>query len=410
MTSESVPVWRVRVDDVPSLVGAILDPGRRHSLTIVSPASDTDQPRICVDELVDKVARLPTDVVVLDSMTASTALSDSISTAFHCYGGSVRVVMPNARVTDHFRRHPLLLIYPEDDRQLSLRRVVDAVERTPTVIPHAPAAPDVATIRPPSPGGWQVPKPGPRPAPPSAAQPAEAAPVTLPSVTPPPATSPSPAPETSGDAGVPLHTVFGLSDIEAVVSRAVARTLEEQLGGPSSATEHERSRADTAEEQLEAANSRIARLEAEVRTLHAVSAAAAGELPQVFSDAEQQLRWEVDQVWLTGIPEPQRHERPIATSWSVGPAFLAGLDDPVVPRRKVLGVVMAILRGDGWTEYTTHQFLESKAGKPRTSPTGTAVWRTYVKQSTPQAPRLTWWQNPDGSFHFDHVGAHDDLI
>lgn len=159
----SPTVWHVTTEDVSALVEAILNPTRLHSLALVSPAGDTGQPRIDVDALVDSVRNLPPDVVVLESMAASERLSDSISEAFHCYGGSVRVVMPQARVTDHFRRHPLLLIYPTDDPKVSLRRVVEAAERTPVRMSEPPAPhpePKTGPALPVDPSR-PIPKPGP---------------------------------------------------------------------------------------------------------------------------------------------------------------------------------------------------------------------------------------------------------
>lgn len=394
-------VWRVTPEDVPMLVEVILNPTRLHSLVLVSPAGDSGQPRLDVDALVASVAALPSDVVVLDSMAASERLSDSISEAFHCYGGSVRVVMPRARVTDHFRRHPLLLIYPNDDPTLSLRRIVEAAERTPLVQledPEPTRAPVRLTVPTPDMLG-PAPKPGPRsvkPTPPPVTHQAPAEPA----VEPPHDDAPSETPP----APVPAHTPFGLADVEAVVVRALTRTLEEQLGGPSSETQRERSRADTAEELLAEAERRIDRLEAQLAERGPSLA-----LPVVYDDPEAQLRWEVETRWLMSMPEQQRRAFTLYP-WAIGPGLLTGLQQPVVPRRKTIEVMLTILRGRGWEDCTTHQFLESKAGKPRLSPAGAIMWRTYVKTESPQAPRLTWWQEPDTTICFDHVGSHDELI
>lgn len=403
---QSQKVWRVTAGEVSALVEVMLNPTRLHSLVVVSPASDTGQPRLDVDALVSSVEDLPCDVVVLDSMAASERLSDSISEAFHCYGGSVRVVMPRARVTDHFRRHPLLLIYPTDDRTLSLRRVVEAAERTPLSLAEPPegSRPPVRLAMPSPDQPRPAPKPGPpasRPTP--AALPTAAAGTGAADLVEPPDRD-AVVDEVGSPTPPPMHTPFGLADVEAVVVRAMTRTLEEQLGGPSSETQRERSRADTAEELLAEAERRIGRLEAQL-----AERGPSLVLPVVYDDPEAQLRWEVETRWLMSMPEQQRRAFTLPP-WTAGPGFLAGLEHPVVPRRKTIAVMLAVLRGRVWDEYTTHQFLESKAGKPRLSPTGTAVWRTYVKAETPQAPRLTWWQNPDTSCHFEHVGTHDELI
>lgn len=389
--SASTPVWDVDVDEIPHLIARILDPARQDSLVLVSPGGDTGRPRIDVDTLAARLAELPADIAVLATMTAANALSDSISDAFRSYGGSVRVVMPDAKVTDH-RRHPLILVYPEDDPAVALARIVAAVERTPYTSTPAPS-PTAPTLVIPRPGPHLIRHPP---------EPATASPL---------ASEPDPAP--GGDDGIEPRRGEGptwgtgqptLADIEEVVSRAVARTLEEQLGGPNSNTERERSRAVTAEEALDEARTRIAHLTEEVaRARHDLVA------HTVFSDPEQQLRWELATLWLLTTPEHARNEQPLA-DYTVTDAFLQGLTKHVVPRDKTITVMIDVLRGQGWDDRVTHQFKESKAGNARLSPTGTPMWRTYIKADSPQAPRLTWWQNPDLSYCFDHVGGHDDLL
>ncbi len=392
--------WTVTKDEIPQLIEEILNPGRLHSLTVISPAGDTGRPRIDVDQLVREVEHLPTDVVVLDSMPASERLSDSISSTFHCYGGSVRVVMPDARVTDHFRRHPLLLIYPEDDPGASLRRVVEAVEHTPHVAPQpTPARPPRVLHtgtkgRIPAglvPGTHTTPKPGP----PTGAKPDS-------SPRPEPAAQPAgPQPPT------PAHTPFGLADIETVVARSLTRVLEEQFGSSSEDTERERSRADTAEELLHEAEQRITRLEDELRAEQKArrEIEERGQLPFVSDDPVEQLRSELAWYWLvtvTGDAGPM-------PTYTLGAGLVTGLDHAVVPRRRTLEVIVGLMRDDDRMLRRTHDFLESKGGRPRLTDAGHRIRRTAIREHTPQAPRLTWWRT-DAGFHFDHVGPHDELL
>ncbi|WP_394277378.1 hypothetical protein [Luteococcus sp.] len=86
-------------------------------------------------------------------------------------------------------------------------------------------------------------------------------------------------------------------------------------------------------------------------------------------DPEAQLWWEVETRWLMSMPEQQRRAFTLPT-WTVEDGFLAGLEHPVVRRRKTIAVMLAILHGRVWDEHTTHQFLESQVGKPRLSPRG----------------------------------------
>lgn len=389
---------------MPRLVQVMFDQQRRHSLTMVSPASDVRRPRIDVDQLVELVADLPTDIVVLADTQTTERLTDAVGHSFRCFGGSVRVVMPGARVTDHYRRHPLLRIYPEDDPQVSLHRIVEAVERTPLVT-SAPASTTAATpertvvqlpVR-------MIPKPGPRPTAPKPAEPPTPAVVDDAHTAQPDAVPSSEAAHAPASGPAATQAGFTLDDVERVVALAVTRTLEEQLGGSSDDLERERSRADTAEELLSEAQERIGRLEARLRTPTKML----GQWPQVYADREKQLRWEIETTWLTTTAEPDRGE--LAT-WTLDPEVLDGLELQVVPRPKAIEVMIAILQGNWQDRFGGHQAKESEGGRTKVSPEGTPMWRTYIKENTPQAPRLIWWHTRTGGVHFHHIGGHDDWL
>lgn len=129
-------------------------------------------------------------------------------------------------------------------------------------------------------------------------------------------------------------------------------------------------------------------------------------LPAVSDDPEVQLRKEIAWYWLAG-PDQQLSGLP---DFTVGTDLLAGLQHPVVPRRRTLEVMVRLMRKGPSIQRKSHHFLEGKAGKPRLSAEGQPQWRTNMKEGTPQAPRLTWWATGGGGFHFDHVGPHDDLL
>ena len=87
-----VSEWRVGVSDVGILVSRIFDSTRDSALVVVSPASDTNRPRIDSKLLAQHLAP-GTELAVLDSMTASERLSDTVDPQFQVYGGGIRVIL-----------------------------------------------------------------------------------------------------------------------------------------------------------------------------------------------------------------------------------------------------------------------------------------------------------------------------
>ena len=115
-----VSEWRVGVSDVGILVSRIFDSTRDSALVVVSPASDTNRPRIDSKLLAQHLAP-GTELAVLDSMTASERLSDTVDPQFQVYGGGIRVILAGAARTDHWRRHRLFRVYPGDDADSACR-------------------------------------------------------------------------------------------------------------------------------------------------------------------------------------------------------------------------------------------------------------------------------------------------
>lgn len=122
-----VAAWNVGVSDVGILVSRIFDSSRDGALVVVSPASDTNRPRIDPD-LLARYLVAGTELAVLDSMTASERLSDTVDPQFQVYGGGIRVILAGAVRTDHWRRHRLFRVYPGDDAERACRQIAEFVE------------------------------------------------------------------------------------------------------------------------------------------------------------------------------------------------------------------------------------------------------------------------------------------
>lgn len=400
-----VSEWRVGAADVGLLVSRIFDSSRDSSLVVVSPASDTHQPRINTAMLAERLAP-GTELAVLESMVASERLSDTVDTQFQVYGGSVRVILAGAARTDHWRRHRLFRIYPGDDADHACREIVEYVEvhqkageskrigapapATALSSAQAAALSDFkATLRRPASPASPIPKPrAPQPAPlipqPVAARPVESAKAEV------------SAGITAGELKRILqsHT----DTIAATVRRAIQDDLLALLDHDRDALARERSRADAAEEELDQLNRRIADQEQQ------------RGYPAVYRDPERQLRWEVEYEWAIGTPEVERDGK-VLTPYILGEGFLKSLDSDIVPRRKTIQIIVDIVSGRAWERRETHQFTEtSKSGIQRARPDGAVAWRTYVKVGAHGAPRLIWWQLPDGTIELSHVGHHDDLL
>ncbi|AXE39270.1 hypothetical protein [Acidipropionibacterium virtanenii] len=428
--------WSVDGPEVGHLVTRIFDVTRTEPLVVVSPVSETGSPRIDVARLVELLPA-GTEVAVLATMKASRVLSDAVDTQFQCYGGSVRAILPGAARTDYWRRHRLFTIYPEDDVEaacrLIARHVADSQGTGPArhvsgTAPHgvldlrqaaqlaeyrrrliAGGAGDQAP-RPAVPqagpgvvGSGPGPKPGPglrkafsrtapRPTAEEAPEPEAAAPEAAP--------GPGPAARSiTVDAAV-LEELLDekVDSIVRRVSAGVEEGLLALLNEELQAQDRERSRADSLAEQ-----------NADLQLRLEVMQGRGGAVPRVFADPGRQLRWEIEQEWLTGTPESERADG--LRTFTLGPRFLDSMEAEIVPRAKTVRVMVDVLAGHAWDRHETHQFTDApRGGKQRVRDDGATAWRTYVKAESHGAPRLTWWQCADGSVEFGHVGHHDELI
>lgn len=411
--------WLVDTDQVNQLVTAMFDARRDHPLVVVSLSSDTGQPRIAVDRISHALRDHPHRLAVLTSMDAAYALSGIAPNAFRCYGGAIRIIAAGASWTDHWRTHPLHTIYPDDDLGAELVRLtsdVADVARRPLPVRPEPPRP---VLRGP------VPLPGPHLFPASTAtastpaSPASPASPTVTEATPTPApaaaaaddddtstqasvATPIPAPSTLLPAGVGTLISKALADAEHRLVARITDTLIDLIGGTTSDDlARERSRADSAEQSLAETTRRF---EALLATREADARAA---IPTVYTNPEAQLRWEIEHAWLTGTPEP---ERKTLRAYTIKPGFLNDLTADLVPRAKVIDVMVDILTGDVWNNRICHQWLTRPGGDARINNDGGVGWRVNIKTESHGAPRLHWWEQPDNTALFDQVGHHDSAI
>lgn len=449
--------WIVGEAEVDHLAARLFDPTRSDCLVIVSPASDTQHPRVNVDELI-RMLPAGAEIVVLASMRASTRLSDTVPEAFHCYGGAVRVVRPGATVEDNVYRHRLFTVYSEADSSRLCTLIAEFAEKALLPEPFTARTGSGPALRPeqelelaafaqqladreratlgPAPVLGAKPKPQSR-----AQSPVSAPTVTPPTVTPPktpvpepmvaapvlepqivaqplpvpvptprsPATPASPAspagpsrPETFRMSPADMNRLAALIDAKTSrlvedIRRQTIAELREMLRDNDATAAKDRARAEKAEKE-------VARLKG--RKAPAAAAKADTVVPHVYADREQQLRWEIEQEWLTGTPETDRIP---LRAFTLGPDFLDSLEADVVPRRKTIQVIIDVLAKRAWERRHCKQFVE-RGGNQRVREDGGVAWRANVKSESPGAPRFTWWELVDDTVELAHVGHHDDLL
>lgn len=131
--------------------------------------------------------------------------------------------------------------------------------------------------------------------------------------------------------------------------------------------------------------------------------------PVVFADEEQQLRFEVEQSWLRQVAECDREQYPLRR-YAIGARFLEGVATTQAPRQRVVAIMVDVLtrRAYYMPARRVHPHSEHRGGAQLTRPDNACAYRAAVKDHTPGAPRLLWWENVDGTAEFAWVGHHGD--
>jgi len=150
----------------------------------------------------------------------------------------------------------------------------------------------------------------------------------------------------------------------------------------------------------------------EIQTLTDQLDEATSPHPTVFSDPEEQLRHEIWLTWLSNTPE-QHHDTQPLCDYSLGPDFLDSMSLQLVPRGRILYVVVDVLtrRVHQIPARRSHPLRTGEAGNApqRTRDDGAAAWRCNLKTGKAGGPRLAWWQHPDGRIELGKAAHHDDF-
>jgi hypothetical protein len=148
------------------------------------------------------------------------------------------------------------------------------------------------------------------------------------------------------------------------------------------------------------------------KQLRAGREAGGPEATRVYADPERQFRHEVEQHWLTTVPEAERDARPMA-AYRLGRDWLTSLQAlELAGRRKIVEVVVEVLTGravDSAARRPRRMRTGSGGSPPRVREDGAVAWRCDIKHGTASAPRLMWWKLPDNTIELGRVAAHDDM-
>ena len=129
----------------------------------------------------------------------------------------------------------------------------------------------------------------------------------------------------------------------------------------------------------------------------------------VYSDPLTQFNYELHNAWLHMIPENERENTWPLRTWKVSNAFLESIDEQqVVDRARVVRACVDVLTGRHAESSSRASHKMNGDSGDVTREDGGKLWRCRIAQS-PSAPRLHWWQLPDGAVELSYVGLHDDF-
>lgn len=132
----------------------------------------------------------------------------------------------------------------------------------------------------------------------------------------------------------------------------------------------------------------------------------------LFTDLEEQLRFEIYLAWARRIPAADKARLPLP-EYDIADTFIPSLEETEgVDRSKVVDVVVEVLTGlaDTMPGRELHRLRSGPAGSPPiTHPELGTAWRASIQVKTPSARRLHFWRGYDGRVTLAQIGLHDDM-
>lgn len=206
---------------------------------------------------------------------------------------------------------------------------------------------------------------------------------------------------------------------------AATGTLEEQLpdainmARSAMMTSHNTEASDTRETfsavKLEQLNISLQqKLNTAHATIRAMNKRAGGPLlvDPVFNDPEKQLRFDIQLAWLRATPPDERETWPLR-NYTIGSDFIGSWDSiTTLDRARVITVSTEIITRRAYEMHArrVHPHTDGPRGNPIIrNHDGAAAFRASLKDKSPSAPRLLFWELTDGSVELSRAALHDDM-
>lgn len=397
-------VRRVSAADVGPVAAQVTGAERVRPVLLVSVSSDTGEPRVHPQLLLDGLDA-DLDIVVFTDMAAASGWSDLVDDDLRAYGGAIRLV----NRADDPDPGGIFLTYPGTDPMLTVSRIRRRLLQPRPVVarPVVPVPSGLPVVRPVTPPLRPTPNVLRRGAELSAraatatTHAAGPVPDPLPVAVevPEPPLVPAPAPPTptllSDPAG--LHAEIAALRTENARLRGRVQAAERDLF---QAWDELQTRDDLIQSMTDTGRDRAE--ESYDRVVH--------------TDRERQFRHVLTLRMLMTLAETDRPEAQLQRL-RIGTRWLEDLERlPSVSKLrlvKVLDAVLDILGGRVWESHAreVHQQRTGPGGEDpfliRASD-GAVAWRASLQQKTPQARRLLWWAVPGDVVELSRVAAHDD--
>jgi hypothetical protein len=165
------------------------------------------------------------------------------------------------------------------------------------------------------------------------------------------------------------------------------------------------------QEALEEANDKVRELQRGLRLSRRL------QLPPVFRDPQQQLRFELDTSYLIQVDEADRWRYPWPAQYQLGPNFAASVDRLVaaggISREKVIEVCVDVLCGRAKDRPVrgVKEWRTGRRGPPLVRRSdGAHAMRARLQNAAHAARRLKYWSIPGGCIELDSVLDHDEEL
>ncbi len=133
----------------------------------------------------------------------------------------------------------------------------------------------------------------------------------------------------------------------------------------------------------------------------------------LFSDPEEQLRYEVRHFYLVTTPEADRKRWPLA-DYKILPSFVDDVNNHAgqLSKKQILSAIVDVVTGRVYdmNSREAHPLRTGrKSFEPLTRSDGAICMRAAVSSNTPAARRIQWWRTQGNNVELGKLAVHDDM-